>query len=159
MRAVLKIFWFCFQFLKDKRLLLIKIKFLQNMRAESSPVLLQIGCKLEKLHWRYNFWHEVIVKFFRLCFFSLVMSSHWSMFHANTITGSVMTISFYKGFTRNLEIGKNSVGVLPNIERRGRVKNTKFGTSVSNKLLQDSAKYQGYSVYRFWVIKWKPTGG
>ena len=70
-----------------------------------------------------------------------------------------MTISFYKGFTRNLEIEKNPVGVLPNIWRLGRVKNTKFGMNVSNKILCNSAKCQGYSFYHFWVIKGKPTGG
>ena len=68
-----------------------------------------------------------------------------------------MTISFYKGFTRNPEIEKNPVGVLPNIWRLGRVKNTKFDMNVSNKILRNSAKCQGYSFYRFWVIKRKPT--
>ena len=51
---------------------------------------------------------EVIVNFFWLFFFSLVKFSYWSKFHVNIITGSgVMTISFYKRFTRNPEIGKN----------------------------------------------------
>ena len=36
---------------------------------------------------------------------------------------------------------------------------TKFGTNVSNKMLLNAAKFQGYSSYRFWVIKGKPTGG
>ena len=26
-------------------------------------------------------------------------------------------------------------------------------------MLQNAEKYQGYSPYRFWVIKGKPTGG
>ena len=38
-------------------------------------------------------------------FVSLVMFSYWSKFHVNIITGfEVMTIFFYKGLTRNLEI-------------------------------------------------------
>ena len=36
---------------------------------------------------------------------------------------------------------------------------TKFGTNVSNKMLLNVAKLQGYSFYRSWVIKGKPTGG
>ena len=36
---------------------------------------------------------------------------------------------------------------------------TKFGMNVSNRMLLNAAKYQGYSFYRFWVIKGKPTGG
>ena len=34
----------------------------------------------------------------------------------------------------------------------------KFGVNVSNKTLLNAAKFQGYSFYRFWVIKEKPTG-
>ena len=33
---------------------------------------------------------------------------------------------------------------------------TKFGTNVTNRMLLNAAKLQGY---RFWVIKGKPTGG
>ena len=36
---------------------------------------------------------------------------------------------------------------------------TKFGTNVSNRMLLNAAKFQGYSFYRFWVIKGKPTRG
>ena len=39
-------------------------------------------------------------------FISLVKYSYWSKFHINIITGSgVTTIFFYKGLTRNPEIG------------------------------------------------------
>ena len=52
-----------------------------------------------------TFWHDVIVKFFWRSFVSLVKFSHWFKFYVNIITGSgVMTISFYKGLTRNPEI-------------------------------------------------------
>ena len=37
--------------------------------------------------------------------------------------------------------------------------NTKFGTNVSNRMLLNAAKFQGYSFYCFWVITGKPTGG
>ena len=42
--------------------------------------------------------------------------------------------------------------------RLGRVRDTKFGTNISNKMLLNAAKCLGYSFYRFWVIKGKPTG-
>ena len=41
----------------------------------------------------------------------------------------------------------------------GRVKDTKFSKSVSNKKLLNAVKYQCYSFYHFWVIKGKQTGG
>ena len=70
-----------------------------------------------------------------------------------------MTISFYKGLITNPEIGYTPVCVLLNIWRLGQAKNTKFGTNVSNKMLLNAAKYQGYSFYYFWIIKERPTGG
>ena len=105
------------------------------------------------------FWHDVMVNFLTFFFF-LVNFSYWSKFHVNIITGSrVMTISFYKELTRNSKIGNTPVLILPNIWRLGQVTNTKFGPNVSNKMLLNTSKYQGYSVYRCWVIKGKPTGG
>ena len=70
-----------------------------------------------------------------------------------------MAIFFYKGLTRNLEIWNNLIWVLPNVWRLLRVMDTKFGTNVSNRMLLNAAKFQGYSFYRLWVIKGKPTGG
>ena len=69
--------------------------------------------------------------FFLMLFFSLAKLSYWSKFPVNIITGSeVMTISVYKGLTRNLEIRNTPVWFLPNIWRLGWVRNTKFGTSL-----------------------------
>ena len=100
------------------------------------------------------FRHDVNVKFLWRCFVSLAKFSYWSKFHVNIITGSgIMTIFFYKGLTRNPEIGNTPVWVLPNICRLGRVMETKFGTNISNKMLPNAATCQGYSFYRFWVIK------
>ena len=96
------------------------------------------------------FWHFLV---------SLVKFSYWSKFHVSIITGSgVMTISFYKGLTRNPEIGNTPVWVLLNIWRLGRDTDTKFGMNVSNRELLNAAKFQGYSFHHFWVIKKKPTG-
>ena len=99
-------------------------------------------------------------KFFWRCFVYLVKFSYWSKFHVNIIAGSwIITIFFYKGLTRNLEIGNTPVWVLPNIWRLGQVMDTKFSTNVSNKILLNATKFQGYSSYRLWVIKGKPIGG
>ena len=99
-------------------------------------------------------------KLFWIWFVSLVKFSYWSKFHVNIATGSgVMTIYFYKGLTRNPEIGNTPVWVLPNIWRLGQCRHTKFRTDVSKKMLLNATKYQGYSFYRFWVIKGIPTGG
>ena len=46
--------------------------------------------------------------------------------------------------TRNPEIGNSPIYVLPNIWRLRRVRDTKFGTSVSNKKLLTAAKCQSY---------------
>ena len=90
--------------------------------------------------------------FFDVVLFFLWIS-YWSKFHVNVITGpGVMTILFYKGLTRNPEI-------LPNIWRLGQVKDTKFVTNVSNRMLLNVAKFQGYSLYHYWIIKGKPTRG
>ena len=96
--------------------------------------LLQIGRKLKKYQWRQNFlaWRHQL---FRRCFVSLVRFSYWFKFHISIITGSgIMTISFYKGLTRNLEIWNNHVWVLSNIWRLGQDRNTKFDRNVSNKI-------------------------
>ena len=83
-----------------------------------------------------------------------------SKFHVNTITGSgIVTIFFYKGLTRNPEIGNNPVWVLHNKWRLGQVMDTKFGTNVSRRMLLNDAKFQSYSFYCFWVIKGKPSAG
>ena len=59
--------------------------------------------------------HNVNVNFFWRCFVSLVKFSYWSKFHVNIITGSgIMIIFFYKGLTRNPEIGNNRLN-FPNI--------------------------------------------
>ena len=88
--------------------------------------------------------------FFWLCFISLVKFSYQSKFH-------VMTIFFYKGLTRNLEIKNTPTWVLPNVWRPGQFRDTKFGMDASNEMLLNAAKCQGYSFYHFWVIKGKPT--
>ena len=95
------------------------------------------------------FRHGVNVRFFWRCFVSLVNFGYWTFqfsYWINIITGSrIMATFFYKGLTRNPEIGNTPVWVLPNVWRLGRVINTKFGTNVSNRILLNAAKSQGYS--------------
>ena len=93
------------------------------------------------------FRHDV-TSFFWRCFASLVKFSYLSKFHVNIITSSgIMTIFFYKGLTRNPEIGNTPVWVLSNIWRLGRVMGTKIGTKFPKGMLLNTAKFQGYSFY------------
>ena len=69
-----------------------------------------------------------------------------------------MTIFVYKGLTRNPEIGNTTIGVLPDIFRLGRVRDTEFGMNAFNGMLLNAGKCQGYSFYCFWVFKGKSTG-
>ena len=109
--------------------------------------------------------HDVTVIFW-CCFVCLFKYSYWSKFHVNIITGSrVMTNFYYKGLTRNPEIGNTTVWVLSNIWRLVRVRHTKFSKNVSNEMLLNPEKCknvsnemllnpekcQSYSFYRFWV--------
>ena len=81
------------------------------------------------------FRQDVIAKPFWRYVISLVKFSFWSKFHVSIITGSgIITIFFYKGLTRNSEIGNTPVWVFPNIWRLVQVLDTKFGTNVSNKI-------------------------
>ena len=106
------------------------------------------------------FRHDVNVNCFWRYFVSFVKISYWSKFHVNIITGSgIMSILFYKGLTRNPDIGNTPVWVLPNFWRLGQVMDIELGTNVSNRMLLNVAKFQDYSSYRFWVIKGKPTVG
>ena len=106
----------------------------------------------------WNWKCETLFSFCKI-FVSLTNFSYWSKFHVNTITGSgVMTIFFYKGLTGYSKIGNTPAWALPNIRRLGQVRDIKFSTYVSNKILLRASKCQRYSFYCFWVIKGKPTG-
>ena len=93
--------------------------------------------------------------FLKLLSISLVKFSYWSKFLVNIITG-VMAIFIYKELKSQI-IGTIPIWVLPNNWRLKQVRNTKFGTNVSKKMLLNAAKCQGYTFYHLWVIKEKPT--
>ena len=72
----------------------------------------------------------------------------------------VMIIFVYKGLTRNPENGNTPLQGLPNVkDKLGQIRDIKFGTNISNKMLLNAAKYKGYSFYHFRVIMGKPAGG
>ena len=121
-----------------------KCKFYKLYVRNLASGLPQIGYKSEKWQWRFNLptWHHYQI-FFWWFFVALVNFSYWSKFHVNITTGSgVMTIFFYKGLTIYPEIGNTPVWALPNIWRLGWVRDTKFGTNVSNEMLLNAAKCQ-----------------
>ena len=93
-------------------------------------------------------------------FFSLVNFGHWSKFHVNIMTGSgFMTISFYKGLTRYLEIRNTSVWVLHNIWRLGRVRSSNLAQKALTKCYWMLRNTRVTAFTGFWVIKGKLTEG
>ena len=60
-----------------------------------------------------------------------------------------MTLFFYKGLIRNLEIRNTPFWLLLIIWRLGRVRDTQFGTNFSNEMLLNSAKWSSF--------KWRVT--
>ena len=149
-----------FSFCKTKGYYYLKQNFRRLCVRNLVSGLLQNGTEFEKGQWSHNFWSWRQIQLFLSCFVFLVKFSYWSKFHVIIITASgIMTIFFYKGLTRNPEIGNNPAWVLPNIWGLTLFIDTKFDTNVSNRMLLNAAKFQGYSFYCFWVIKGKPTGG
>ena len=135
-----------------------KLYRLQTLRPESSFRIAPNWPYIGKVTMKFPNVINVILKFFWHCFVFLAKFSYWCIFHVNIFTGSgVATIFFYKGLTRNPDIGNSPVLVLPNIWKLGWVRYTKCGTNVSNGILLNAAKYQGYSFYRFWVNQSKST--
>ena len=83
-------------------------------------------------------------RFFWHCFISLVKFSYWSKFHDNIITFIRDWPEIWK-----LEISLSEFCII----------SVDWGKDVPNEFLLNAAKYQGYSLYHFWVIKGKLTGG
>ena len=80
------------------------------MRPESSFQIAPNWPYIRKIAMTSQFSDMTSTSIFFTFFVSLVKFSYWSKFHVNIISGSgIMTISFYKGLTRNPEIGNTSV--------------------------------------------------
>ena len=91
--------------------------------------------------------------------FSLVKFSYWSKFHVKITTGSgTMTTLSYNGLTRNLEIENTPSGFCPISEDCGKLGIPNLARMSLTTCFLIASKSQGYSFYRFWVIKRKPTG-
>ena len=99
------------------------------------------------------FRHEVTVNFFGVVLF--LLSSLVTVPSFMSIPSLVLELwQFF--FIRNPEIGNIPVLVFPNIWRLGRVKDTKFGTNVSNKILLNATKYRGkINCYHWFCQKFK----
>ena len=111
------------------------------MRPKSGFGVLQIGCKLKKWQRRHDFpgWRHR--QMLLTLFFALTNISYCPKCHVNIITASgVMIMSIYRRLTRNLEMANTLVWVLPSIWRLEWVRNIKFGTNVSTKMLLNAAK-------------------
>ena len=78
---------------------------------------------------------DSIVNFFWRCLVSLVRFSYWSY-------SVVMVIFGYKGLSRNPETRNIPVWFLSNIWRLEKIKDAKFGTNISNKMLMNAVKCQ-----------------
>ena len=104
-------------------------------------------------------WHDFIVNFFWHCFVSLSKFSYWSKFHVNIIIGfGVITILFIRDWSKIRESEIPLSEFCPISGYYGK-SGHKFGANVSNKMLLNAVKCQGYRFYCFWVIKGKSTGG
>ena len=119
-----------------------KVTINENIRFANPAFRMRfLDCFKLVLSWKNDhgvriFRHDVIIIFFWLCFFSRIKFSYRSKFNINIITGSgITTILFCKGLTRNPEMGNSPVWILPNIWRLGKVMDTKYGLSVSHRML------------------------
>ena len=94
-------------------------------------------------------------------FVSFFKFSYWSKFPVSITTGSRDLIIFFLRDwpeIRKSEIVCRKSSEFCQILGIVRVRDTNCGTDVSNEMLLNISKCQGYSSYRFWVIKRKPTG-
>ena len=132
-----KFFSYIFSFCKIKGCYYWKYKFYNLCVRDPASGLLQIGYKSKKWQWRHN--SRSFINFFWPYSISLVNFSDWPKFHVNT-----MSEVDQKGLTRNLEIVNTPVWVLPSILRLRQVRDAEFGPNVSNKVLLNTPKCQGY---------------
>ena len=108
------------------------------------------------------FRHNFIVNFFGRFFASLVKFNLVTVPSFTSISSLVLELWQFPLIRVLQEIQKSEIPpskFCQYIWRLEQVRDTTFGTNVSNKMLLNAAKYQGYSFYRFWVIEGKPTGG
>ena len=99
------------------------------------------------------FRHEVTVNFFDVVL--ILLSSLVTVTSFMSISSLVLELWQFS-FIRNPEIGNIPVLVFPNIWRLRRVKDTKFGTNASNKILLNATKCRGkINCYHWFCQKFK----
>ena len=80
------------------------------MHLESDFQFAPNRTQIKKIAMTFQFSDMTSLSIFSRCFVLLVKFSYWSKFHVVIITSpGVMSISFYKGLTRNPEIGNTPV--------------------------------------------------
>ena len=102
------------------------------------------------------------LSFFSCCFVSLVKFSYWSKFRLNiTLVLEFWQFTFIWDWP---EIQKSEIPpsefcpISRDWDELG-IPNLAKISLIMSRMLLNVAKYQGYSSYRFWVIKGNPTGG
>ena len=121
--------------------------------------LLQMGTNWKNGNDVTIFWHDMTSSNFWCCFVSFVKFSYWSKFHVNIITGSeVLTNFFYKGLTRNPEIGILSSEFCPISGHWGElgIPNLVQMSPIKCYWMLENVKVTAFTI---WVIMGKPTGG
>ena len=158
-RAVLEIFWSCFQFLSDKRLLLLKILLMQTLYPESS--LWTNWPEIRKMTMTSQFSNMTSSSnVFDVALFLLSrLATGPSFMSISSLVLELSQFSFIRDWPEIRKSENTLVWVLPNIWRLGRVMDTKFDANVCNRMLLNAAQFKGNSFCRFWVINGKPTGG
>ena len=130
---------------------------LQTYVRNPASGLLQICRKLEKWQWRHN-----LLTWRHRQFFDVILLLLSSLVSGPSFMGiSSMVLELWQfTFIRDWpEIGNTLVWVLLDIWRLGRVRDPKLCKDVSDEMLLNVAKCQGYGFYCFWVIKENLTGG
>ena len=152
MRTVLEMFSSVFSFYKIKVIVNENV----SITDHASGIRLPNWSKFA-INWKNDSDIRRHCQVFWRCHVSLVIFSYWSKFYVNIVSGSgVLTTFVCKRLTRDPKIGNTFVWVFLNIRRLGRVRDTKCDINVSNKKLLNPSKCQGYSSYRFWIIKGNP---
>ena len=127
MRAALEVFQFYFQFLQDKRFVLIKCKFYRPCVWCPASRLLQIGHKSKNWQWHHSLPTRCHCQFFYVAIFlllSLVIAP--SFMSISLLVLEIWSFSFIRDWPE-IRISEISIWVFSNIWRMGWVRDTKFG--------------------------------
>ena len=139
------------------------MSFKDHVLGSRSPDCSKVG-----INWKNDitiFWHDFIVIFLMFPHFSCQVQLLCSSFMSISLLILVLwKFSFIKGWPE-IRLSETPLSGFCSILGQdrdvwilGQDRDVKLGPNNSNKLLLNAAKCQGYSFYRFWVIKGKPAG-